>query len=211
MRRLPVYILLDTSGSMNGEPIEAVRQGLSILVENLRQDPYALETAWLSVIEFSEEARVLVPLTELGSFRPPALSVGGRTAMGEALSLVASRMDQEVIHAKPDRRGDWKPMVFLMTDGVPTDSIDGGIAALASAKPGVVVCCAAGPHAKTDVLSRISPNVVGLDAADFSYIKAFFKWVSASVAGCSRGLDQGAAGPGGLPELPPVPELLRKH
>lgn len=45
MRRLPVYLLLDTSGSMYGEPIEAVKNGVQVLVSTLRQDPYALETA----------------------------------------------------------------------------------------------------------------------------------------------------------------------
>ena len=47
MRRLPVYLLVDTSGSMHGEAIEAVRNGLQVLVSALRQDPYALETAYL--------------------------------------------------------------------------------------------------------------------------------------------------------------------
>lgn len=45
MRRLPVYLLLDTSTSMRGEPINAVRDGLDLLVSRLRQDPYALENA----------------------------------------------------------------------------------------------------------------------------------------------------------------------
>ena len=53
MRRLPVYLLLDTSGSMMGEPIEAVKNGVEILVSSLRQDPYALETAHLSIISFA--------------------------------------------------------------------------------------------------------------------------------------------------------------
>ena len=52
MRRLPVYLLLDTSGSMSGEPIEAVKSGVQILISTLRQDPYALETAYLSVLGF---------------------------------------------------------------------------------------------------------------------------------------------------------------
>ena len=57
-RRLPVYLLLDTSGSMSGEPIEQVKNGVQMLVASLRQDPYALETAWLSVITFSSGANV---------------------------------------------------------------------------------------------------------------------------------------------------------
>lgn len=56
MRRLPVYLLLDTSGSMTGEPIEGVKNGVQMLVSALRQDPYALETAFLSVIAFHTKA-----------------------------------------------------------------------------------------------------------------------------------------------------------
>ena len=52
MRRLPIYLLLDCSGSMMGEPITAVQTGLQNLVATLRQDPYALETAFISVITF---------------------------------------------------------------------------------------------------------------------------------------------------------------
>ena len=43
-RRLPVFLLLDTSGSMRGEPIQAVNNGLQVLISALRQDPYALES-----------------------------------------------------------------------------------------------------------------------------------------------------------------------
>ncbi|MBQ4310052.1 MAG: VWA domain-containing protein, partial [Oscillospiraceae bacterium] len=56
IRRLPVYLLLDTSGSMTGDPIEAVRQGVKALVSELRGDPQALETAYLSVITFASTA-----------------------------------------------------------------------------------------------------------------------------------------------------------
>ena len=56
-RRLPVYLVLDTSGSMTGEPIEAVRQGVKALLADLRGDPQALETAYLSVITFNNTAQ----------------------------------------------------------------------------------------------------------------------------------------------------------
>ena len=67
MRRLPVYLLLDCSGSMYGEPIEAVKNGVQVLVSTLRQDPYALETAYLSIITFDSSAQQVSPLTELFS------------------------------------------------------------------------------------------------------------------------------------------------
>ena len=89
-RRLPVYLLLDTSGSMSGEPIEQVKNGVQMLVASLRQDPYALETAWLSVITFSSGANVAVPLTELTAFQPPNIDASGSTDLGAALELVAN-------------------------------------------------------------------------------------------------------------------------
>lgn len=52
MRHLPVYILIDTSGSMKGEPIESVKVGLPDMIAALRLDPYALETVCISIITF---------------------------------------------------------------------------------------------------------------------------------------------------------------
>ena len=97
MRRLPVYLLVDTSGSMHGEAIEAVRNGLQVMLSALMQDPYALETAYLSVIAFDSSARQLTPLTELTSFQLPNLQANGMTAMGEALSLLADCIQREVV------------------------------------------------------------------------------------------------------------------
>ena len=68
MRRLPVYLLLDTSGSMRGAPIEAVRNGVETLLAAIRRDPYALETAYLSVVTFGLEVKQDVPLTEVSLF-----------------------------------------------------------------------------------------------------------------------------------------------
>ena len=71
MRRLPVYLLLDTSGSMYGEPIEAVKNGVQTLISTLRSDPYALETAYISIITFNSSAQQITPLTELAAFQQP--------------------------------------------------------------------------------------------------------------------------------------------
>jgi uncharacterized protein with von Willebrand factor type A (vWA) domain len=65
MRRLPVYLLLDTSGSMTGEPIEAVKNGVQVMISSLRQNPQAIETAFISIITFDSVAKQVVPLTDL--------------------------------------------------------------------------------------------------------------------------------------------------
>lgn len=69
MRHLPVYILIDTSGSMKGEPIESVKVGLSDMIATLRQDPYALETVCISIITFDREVNQILPLTELADLQ----------------------------------------------------------------------------------------------------------------------------------------------
>ena len=117
MRKLPIYLLLDTSGSMHGEPIEAVKNGVEMLVSTLRNDPYALETAYLSVITFNTNAQQLVPLTELEQFQTPVIEARGCTALGEALTLLADRIDTEVAKTTAEQKGDWRPLVFIMTDG----------------------------------------------------------------------------------------------
>lgn len=205
MRRLPVYLLLDCSGSMYGEPIEAVKNGVQVLISTLRQDPYALETAYLSIITFDSNARQLTPLTELAAFQQPSIQASGCTALGEALTLLSNCADNEVTKTTLEKKGDWKPLVFIMTDGEPTDDLNKGIAEFKKRKWGMVVACAAGSGANTDTLKKITECVVSLDTADSATIKAFFKWVSASVSSGSMKVEETGTEATTLSELPPPP------
>lgn len=205
MRRLPVYLLLDCSGSMYGEPIEAVKNGVQVLVSTLRQDPYALETAYLSIITFDSGAKQVTPLTELATFQQPSIEATGSTALGEALSLLSSRVEQEVTKTTVDQKGDWKPLVFIMTDGVPTDNFQKGLAEFKRQKFGMVIACAAGRGADTNILKQITECVVQLDTADSATIRSFFKWVSASVSVGSMKVEEGGINLEKMNELPPAP------
>ncbi|CAK9885526.1 MAG: hypothetical protein XXXJIFNMEKO3_01926 [Candidatus Erwinia impunctatus] len=205
MRRLPVYLLLDTSGSMHGEPIEAVKNGVQTLLTTLKQDSYTLETAWLSVITFNASAEQTVPLTDLLSFSVPQLQAGRTTSLGAALSLVSSCIEKEVRKNTADTKGDWRPLVFLMTDGAPTDDWQKGLAKFKAAKTGIVVACATGEHADSHVLKAITESVLHLATTDSSSIKAFFKWVSASISVGSQKVESGKKEVIGLDDLPPPP------
>ena len=206
MRRLPVYLLVDVSGSMHGEPIESVKNGLQMLVSALRKDPQALETAYLSVITFGSNAQQIIPLTELASFNIPEISAGGCTVLGEALKLVCKCRDNEVTKTTATQKGDWRPMVFILTDGVPTDDPSEGIAEFRARKWGASVCCAAGPGADKGLLGKITPEcVVELATADQATLSAFFKWVTASIASTSKSINESGTSTESMDQLPPPP------
>ena len=67
MRRLPVYFLIDVSESMVGQPIEEVQNGMRTIIQELRVDPYALETVFVSILAFAGKAKTLSELTFNGS------------------------------------------------------------------------------------------------------------------------------------------------
>ncbi|NER52305.1 MAG: VWA domain-containing protein [Symploca sp. SIO1A3] len=205
LRRLPIYLLLDCSGSMTGDPIEAVRQGLKALLSDLRGDPMALETAYLSVITFDSSAHQVCPLTDLGAFQEPDIQASGTTSLGEALTLLEKCLDQEVQKSTPEQKGDWKPLVFLMTDGMPTDSWENAADQIKQKKPANIIACAAGPQADESLLKRMTDIVVKLDNLQPDALKAFFKWVSDSIKTTSQSIGQQTTdnSPINLPPPPP--------
>jgi uncharacterized protein YegL len=208
MRRLPVYLLLDTSGSMAGEPIEAVKNGVQIMISSLRQNPQAIETAFLSVITFDSNAQQIIPLTDLASFQMVDIKATGVTAFGEALKLVAHKIDTEVRKTTTEQKGDWKPLVFIMTDGIPTDDWQSGLNEFKKSKVAFTVACAAGSGADSNILKQITDNVVSLDTADSASIGKFFQWVTASIGVSSTKVEDSGKEVTGLNELPPPPSEL---
>lgn len=209
MRRLPVYLLIDVSGSMMGDPIEAVRNGMQVLHSALRKDPYALESAYISVITFSNDVDQVVPLTEVASFQIPAIEAGGGTAMGEALRVVTNAAQNEVKKSSAEEKGDWKPLVFILTDGVPTDDLQKGLAVFRQYKWGIVVACDAGNGVGISDLKQITENVVSLDMTDSSSIQAYFKWVSSSISSSSQKVENTSENSNDINELPPPPPEIK--
>lgn len=208
MRKLPVYLLLDCSGSMMGEPIEAVKNGVQVMVSTLRNNPQAIETAFLSVITYDSSARQIIPLTELSNFQMQDIHASGTTSLGEALKVLSNCIDSEVAKTTPETKGDWKPLVFIMTDGMPTDDWKSGLDEFQKRKVGIVVACAAGNGADTSVLKNITDNVVSLETADTQSISKFFQWVTASIGVSSTKVEDSGKDVGGLNELPPPPSEL---
>lgn len=205
MRRLPVYILIDTSGSMKGEPIESVKVGLEAMVSSLRQDPFALESACISIITFDKDVKCILPLTPLEDLQLPEISTpdSGPTHTGAALKMLIEQVDKEVQLSTPERKGDWMPLLFLLTDGKPSDlqEYNQVVNEVKKRKFASIVACAAGMKAKPEPLKLLTDQVYMLDTLDSAGFKKFFKWVSDSI-----GVGNRSVGSAEDLVLPPPPE-----
>lgn len=216
-RRLPVYLLLDCSESMVGEGIDGVNKGMRQLLVDLHSDPHALETVWISIITFAGEARQVLPLSEMIGIHLPPLKVQPGTSLGGGLRLLRECIAREVRVHSAQTKGDWKPLVFLLTDGEPTDEWRSEARKLkeltsSGGKQLNLIAIGCGEDANPLVLNEIGDSVLmmGEDELDF---RAAFQWISHSLSTSSQQLasPSGASGlslakmPEGVFSAPPIP------
>jgi uncharacterized protein YegL len=121
LRRLPVYLMIDCSSSMNGDAIAAVDQGFRNLFDKLANDPHTADIVWLSVVTYDSIPRQLIPLRPIGIYSGLPIEIGGCSNLGRALNFVTDCIKREVKKQTEEVKGDYNPLIFLMSDGVPTD------------------------------------------------------------------------------------------
>ena len=211
-RRLPVYLLIDSSGSMHGEPIHAVNVGISAMLSALRQDPYALESVHVSLITFDREIKEILPLTPLDQAQIGDIELpkSGATHLGEGLEFLAEKVQQNVVKSSSDVKGDFRPMLFIMTDGSPSDLMvfRESLPKIKACHFSEIIACAAGPKASTEYLKKITDQVVSLDNMDSSAFSQFFKWVSDSITAGSMSAGVEGSMDSKLPPPPPEVQLV---
>lgn len=177
---------------MRGEPIESVKVGLEAMVSSLRQDPFALESVNISIITYDRDVSQILPLTPLDELQLPDITTpeSGPTHTGQALRLLCERVDREVRLSTPDRKGDWMPLLFLMTDGKPSDIqlYNEMIPEVKKRHFAGIVACAAGMSARTEPLKKLTDEVYALDTIDSATFRRFFKWVSDSIGVGNRSI-----------------------
>jgi uncharacterized protein YegL len=164
-----------------------------------------LETVWISIITYDKDVNQVLPLTELSDLQLPNIVTpeSGPTHMGAALKLLCEKYDKEVNMGSKEQKGDWMPLLFILTDGKPSDvqAYDEIIPVVKKHPFTNIVACAAGPKAKTEPLKKLTDNVFSLDTMDSNSFKKFFQWVSIQVMGGGRTI-----GVTDSVELPPPPQ-----
>ncbi|MCF7984326.1 MAG: VWA domain-containing protein [Thiohalocapsa sp.] len=177
-------MVLDVSESMAGTNREQLEEAIGTIVATLRTNAQALDTVYLSVIAFAGIARTLVDLCELPAFRAPPLPIGGGTALGAALELVMDEIDRQVVRGDSTRKGDWRPIVYLFTDGKPTDDVNAARERWQSRYLSRVdlVAVAMGEYADQAVLATLTNHIFTFDPKVTGGFEVFVRWLTESVS-----------------------------
>lgn len=195
-RRLPIYFLIDVSESMAGEPISQVEEGMETIVRELKSDPFALETVFLSILVFAGKAKTLSPLTDLISFYPSKFPIGSGTSLTNGLKHLKEVLNQNKINADKFTKPDWKPIVFLFTDGVPTDDSKDAILDWKAnwSDKTILVAVSFGDEENAHFLNQLTDNVLLFKNSTPAHYRHFFKWVTSSILTSTRSLETNSKG-----------------
>ncbi|HXY98648.1 MAG TPA: VWA domain-containing protein [Stellaceae bacterium] len=186
-QRCPCVLLLDTSGSMQGQPIAELNQGLVQLKDELMADKMAMLRVELSVITFGP-VQVLNDFQTPDIWLPPQLHAGGDTPMGAAIEQGLNVIDLRKQVYRSNGMSYYRPWVFLITDGAPTDAWKNAAALV---------------HAgDNDQRKTFSFFAVGVEGANFEILQQIsvrqplklkglrfrdlFSWLSRSLGGVAR-------------------------
>ena len=126
LKLLPFYLVCDVSVSMGQNNwIQQCNDILPSLVEALEKDPIICDKVRFSVVDFSDDARLVLPLCDLLSLdHLPALELRGGTSYLAAFNLLRHQIEQDVNQLKADGYQVHRPAVFFMSDGAPTDNLN---------------------------------------------------------------------------------------
>jgi uncharacterized protein YegL len=198
--RCPVVLLLDTSGSMSGAPMQQLNAGIATFKQEVSQDSVASLRVEVAIITFGP-VQLIQDFVTIDQFNPPYLNVTGATPMGEAIQLGLNQVESRKATYRNAGIQYYQPWVFLITDGEPTDSWQSAAQQVRQATDAkkITFFAVGVKGANLAILSQIaSPNTppVMLDGLKFQEL---FRWLSESM----KRVSSSKVG-SGMVDLPPI-------
>jgi uncharacterized protein YegL len=192
--RCACALLLDTSSSMDGEPIAELNRGVKQFFRELLSDDFARFSVEPIIITFGDEARVVQPFTSLAhaDLNPdtlPELEANGMTPMGAAISLAMTQLEQRKQEYRRNGIPYYQPWMVLMTDGAPNDNWQmpaAGARALSDKRKLVFIGVGIGEDVDMDTLKIICPANRPPKLLQGLCFVEFFEWLSQSMGQVSR-------------------------
>ena len=211
MRRLPVYLVIDTSESMIGIALDSVHAGIKTMLAAFRQNPYSLEITYISIITFSDKAQQLCSLKDVFTFVVPDLEVSPGTALGAGLRMLNDCMSREVVRTTSEQKGDYKPIVFILTDGQPTDSWEKEASQFKRDHPGAMVyAIGCGDDVDLSVLKQLTDNTYSMEQTSVDTFAKLFVCISASIQSIGSSIGSGDKYDNNINLTEMAPEVLEK-
>ena len=197
--------LVDTSGSMAGRPIDELNSGLNRFKEQVCEDPTTRDVLDVAVVSFNSTIDIIQEFSPVEFMEPVHLTAGGGTSMGAALRKGIDMIDERYRFYRRAGSEPYCPWIVMITDGVPTDSIEGLPEEILSLDEmnKMRLWSLAVSGADTKALSRLGhgKRVLTLDGYDFSQ---FFDWMNKSMRSISQ------SSPGERPKGEMLPENVNK-
>lgn len=204
--RCPCVLVLDTSGSMNGEPIAKLNEALGCLAADLSGDTLAMKRVEVAVVSFPP-VQTLHDFSTPDRFVPPELSASGGTPLGAAVLHALALVEQRKEYYRSVHIDWYRPWIFLITDGEPDSGDDwrGAAAAVRDA----------------EAANKLSFFAVGVQGADMPVLQAFsarrgpvklaelkfrdmFIWLSQSLRATANSNSHSGGDPGEKVKLQPI-------
>lgn len=185
-KHIACVLLVDISGSMGGAPIAELNEALAKFGEVLRNDVRASGCADVCVITFNHEVNVVVPFCPASEYTAPVLQADGFTRMNEAIITGLDLLEQRKELYRRCGTPYYRPWMFLLTDGDPTDSTYANDAKqrlneAITAKKVTFFPMGIGNDARIDILKSYNNDGMVLKA-DASHFAEAFVWLSSSMA-----------------------------